>query len=211
MPSPNFDTLPAEYQSLLQLAKEKNQLEVAPLDELKGGRTGAYLYLVSVFIGDSHHVKHFILKFDYVGGATIQTAKERHHNALSHAPKNFAAQNMAKLAYEFEHEGAVALFYTGAGQSLQHFRPLASQEQQSRLEKLFGATTQYILEEWNSAAVFEQAVHPQKLLEKWLGYRLKADRQISAFIKNIFHLDPHTEGFLIQGQVFPNPFIFGLD
>lgn len=211
MPSPNFDTLPAEYQYLLQLAKEKNQLEVAPLDELKGGRTGAYLYLVSVFIGDSHHVEHFILKFDHVGGATRQTEKERHHNALSHAPKNFAAQNMAKLAYEFEHEGAVALFYTVAGQSLHHFRPLASQEQQSRLEKLFGATTQYILEEWNAASVFEQAVHPQKLLEKWLGYRLKADGQISAFIKNIFHLDPHTEGFLIQGQVFPNPFMFGLD
>jgi predicted ATPase len=211
MPSPNFDTLPPEYQYLLQLAKEKNQLEVAPLDELKGGRTGAYLYLASVFIGDSHHVEHFILKFDHVGGATRQTEKERHHNALSHAPKNFAAQNMAKLAYEFEHEGAVALFYTVAGQSLQNFRPLASQEQQSRLEKLFDATTQYILEEWNAAAVFEQAVHPQKLLEKWLGYRLKEDGQISAFIKNVSHLDPHTEGFLIQGQVFPNPFVFGLD
>jgi predicted ATPase len=211
MPSPNFDTLPPDYQFLLQLAKEGNQLEVAPLDELKGGRTGAYLYLVSALIGDSQHVEHFILKFDHVSGGTRQTERERHRNALGDAPENFAAHNMAKLAYEFEHEGAVALFYTVAGQSLQHFRPLASQENQSRLEKLFGATTQYILEEWNATAVFEQAVHPQKLLEKWLGYRLKDDGQISAFIKNIFHLDPYTEGFLIQGQVFPNPFVFGLD
>src|SRR6185295_9967796 len=137
--------------------------------------------------------------------------KERHRHALSQAPDNFAAQNMARLAYEIEHESAIALFYTVAGHSLQHFRPLASQDSQSRLEKLFIATNKYLLEKWNANAVFERALHPQKLLEKWLGYRLKAEGQIGAFIKNILHLDPSTEGFLIQGQVFPNPFIYGLD
>ena len=211
MPSPNFDKLPPEYQHLLQLAKEKYQLDVAPLDELRGGRTGAFLYLVSAFIGDSQHVEHFIVKFDHASETTRQTEKERHRHALSQAPAGFAAKNMAKLAYEIEHGGAIALFYTVAGQSLQHFRPLAALERQSRLEKLFGATNKYLLEEWNVAAVFEQALHPQKLLEKWLGYRLKAEGQIGAFIKNIFHLDPNIEGFLIQGQVFPNPFIYGLD
>ena len=154
---------------------------------------------------------HFIVKFDHATETTRQTERERHRHALSEAPKGFATQNMAKLAYEIEHEGAIALFYTVAGHSLQHFRPLASQERQSRLEKLFGATNKYLLEKWNTAAVFEQALHPQKLLEKWLGYRLKANGQISAFLKNTLHLDPNTEGFLIQGQVFPNPFIYGLD
>jgi len=211
MPPPSFDHLPSEYQYLLQLAKEKYQLDVAPLDELKGGRTGAFLYLVSAFTGDSHSVEHFIVKFDHASETTRQTEKERHRHALSGAPKGFATQNMAKLAYEIEHEGAIALFYTVAGHSLQHFRPLASQERQSRLEKLFGATNKYLLEKWNATAVFEQALHPQKLLEKWLGYRLKAEGQIGAFIKNILHLDPNTEGFLIQGEVFPNPFIYGLD
>jgi hypothetical protein len=139
MPSPNFDQLPPEYQVLLQLAKEKYQLDVAPLDELKGGRTGAFLYLVSAFIGDSHSVEHFIVKFDHTTETTRQTERERHRHALSEAPKGFAAQNMAKLAYEIEHQGAVALFYTVAGHSLQHFRPLASQERQSRLVKIFGA------------------------------------------------------------------------
>lgn len=211
MPSPTFDSLPADYQYLLQLAKEKSQLEVAPLDELKGGRTGAFLYLVSAHIGDSHNVEHFIVKFDHVGATTRQTEKERHRQALSQAPKGFASQNMAKLTYEIEHEGAIALFYTIAGHSLQNFRPLASRERQSRLEKLFGATNKYILEKWNEAASFEQALPPQRLLEKWLGYRLKPEGQISAFIQNTLQLDPQTEGFLIQGQVFPNPFIYGLD
>src|SRR6185436_3859886 len=211
MPSPNFDKLPPEYQYLLRLAKEKHQLQVAPLDELKGGRTGAFLYLVSAITGDSHHVEHFIVKFDHVSETTRQTEKERHLHAVSQAPANFAAQHMARLAYEIEHDEAIALFYTVAGQSLLHFRPLASRERQSRLEKIFGATNKFLLEEWNAAAVLEQAVHPQNLLEKWLGYRLKPDGQIGSFLRNIFHLDPHTEGFLIQGQVFPNPFFYALN
>jgi len=211
MPSLNFDNLPPEYQHLLQLAKETHQLNVVPLDELKGGRTGAFLYLASVSTGDSHRVEHFIVKFDHVSEATRQTERERHRHALSQAPEKFATQNMAKLAYEFEHAGAIALFYAIAGQSLQHFRPLAAQESQSRLEKLFSATNKYLLDEWNTAAVFEQAFHPQKLLEKWLGYRLKPDGQISSFLKDVFQLAPNTEGFLIQGQVFPNPFMYGQD
>src|SRR6185436_4783114 len=211
MPSPDFDQLPPEYQVLLQLAKEKYQLDVTPLDELRGGRTGAFLYLVSASIGNSHSVEHFIVKFDHVSETTRQTERERHRHALSQAPKGFATQNMPKLTYEIEHEGAIALFYTIAGHSLQHFRPLASQERQSRLEKLFSATNKYLLEKWNVDAVFERALHPQKLLEKWLGYRLKPEGQIGAFIRNTLNIDPETEGFLIQGQVFPNPFLYGQD
>jgi chromosomal replication initiator protein len=51
---------------------------------------------------------------------------------------------MAKLAYEVEHEGAIALFYTVAGQSLQHFRTLASQERQVNIE----AVQQVVAEEF---------------------------------------------------------------
>jgi len=211
MPSQNFDNLPTEYQHLLLLAKENYQLQVVPLDELKGGRTGAFLYLVSAIKGDSQHVEHFIVKFDRVSETTRQTEKDRHRLAFSQAPESFASQNLAKLAYELEHEGAIALFYTIAGQSLHHFRPLGSQESQSRLEKIFGATNKHLLEEWNSAAVFEQALHPQKLLEKWLGYRLTRNGNIGSLLKNTFQLDPETDGFLIDGQIFPNPLGYGLD
>ena len=68
MSSPSFDRLPPDYQYLLQLTKANYQLDVAPLDELRGGRTGAFLYLVSAFIGDSQRVEHFIVKFDHTSG-----------------------------------------------------------------------------------------------------------------------------------------------
>lgn len=211
MSPPDFGKLPSEYQRLLGLAKEKHHLDVVPLEELKGGQTDAFLYLVSVSSGDFRQVEHFVIKFDRVNEKAKPTEIERHRLALSQAPKVFAGQNMAKLAYEVEHEGSSALFYTVAGQSLQRFRTLASNELQSRLEALFGATNDYLLKEWNLESTFEQALHPQKLLEKWLGYRLKPDGQIGSFLKDKFLIDPDTEGFLIQGQIFPNPLSYGLN
>ncbi|RPJ27151.1 MAG: hypothetical protein EHM33_09045 [Chloroflexi bacterium] len=210
MSSLDFDKLPSEYQDLLRIAREKQDLMVTPLQALTGGRTGALLYLVSVSVGDSRHVEHFVVKFDRVNEKAKLTEVERHRMALSQAPAHFASQNMAKLSYEFEHEGTIVLFYTVAGQSLQHFRTLASQERQSRLETLFGATNDYLLKEWNAGAVFERAIHPQKILERWLGHRLKPNGQIASFLKDTFLLDPGTEGFLIQGQIFPNPLSYGL-
>ena len=209
--SAEFGKLPPEYQHLLRLAKEKHNLDVVPLEALKGGQTGAFLYLVSVSVGDFRQVEHLVLKFDRVNEKAKSTEIERHRLALTQAPTVFARQNMAKLAYEVEHEGATALFYTVAGQSLQRFNTLASNERQSRLEALFGATNDYLLKEWNTESTFEQALHPQKLLEKWLGYRLKPDGQIGSFLKDIFLIDPDTEGFLIQGQIFPNPLSYGLN
>jgi predicted ATPase/class 3 adenylate cyclase len=211
MSPPDFGKLPPEYQHLLCLAKEKHHLGVVPLDALKGGQTGAFLYLVSVSVGDSRQVEHLVLKFDRVNDKAKPTEIERHRLALTQAPAVFARQNMAKLAYEVEHEGATALFYTVAGQSLQRFSTLASNERQSRLEALFGATNDYLLKEWNTDSTFEQALHPQKLLEKWLGYRLKPDGQIGSFLKDKFLIDSDTEGFLIQGQIFPNPLGYGLN
>jgi len=211
IPAPTFDSLPPDYHHLLELARETYGLDVAPLAELRGGRTGAFLYLASVSSGNARHLEHFIVKFDHASGAGRQGEKERHRQALSEAPPDFASQNMAQLAYEVEHEGAVLLFYTVAGQSLQYFRPLASQDRQSRLETLFGANNGYLLEKWNAEAVFERALHPQKLLERWLGYRLALDGKVGSFLKNTLQLDPKMEGFLIEGQSFPNPLSYGLD
>jgi predicted ATPase len=209
--SADFSALPPEYQNLLRLAKEKHHLDVVPLQALSGGQTGAFLYLVSVSAGDLTRVGHLVVKFDRVNERGKQSEVERHHLALGQAPPTFAGRRMAQLAYEIEHEGAVALFYSVAGQSLQRFRTLASQENQSRLETLFAATNDYLVGEWNSGAVFQQALHPRELLERWLGYRLKPDGHVGSLLRERFLLDPDTEGFLIQGQVFPNPLSYGLD
>src|SRR5688572_2740840 len=210
MPSPDFSKLPREYQHLLQLAKEQHGLDVIPLQELKGGQTGAFLYLASVS-KDSKQVQHLVIKFDRVNEKTRSSETERHRLAVSQAPAVFSKQNMPMLAYHFEHEGAIVLFYTLAGQSLQRFHTLASNERQSKLEALFAATNDYLLKRWNIEAMFEQALHPQKLLQKWLSYRLKPAGQIGSFLKEKFAIDPDTQGFLIQGQIFPNPLSYGLN
>jgi predicted ATPase len=211
MSPPDFAKLPPEYQRLLQLAKEQHNLDIIPLQELKGGQTGAFLYLASVSDGDSRQVQHFVIKFDRISEKARPGEIERHRLAVSQAPVVFASQNMPRLAYEFEYEGATALFYTLAGHSLQRFRTLASHEHQSQLEAVFAATNDYLLREWNTESTFDRAVPPQKLLQRWLGYRLKPGGQIGNFLRDKFLIDPDTEGFLIQGQIFPNPLSYGLN
>jgi predicted ATPase len=209
--TPALGGLPPEYQLLLKLAEEKHHLAVTPLQELKGGRTGALLYLASVATRDPRRVEHFVVKLDRVNPRSKSTEGERHRQALQQAPAVFADRNMAKVAHEIEHEGAIALFYTVAGQSLQHFRTLAAQESQSRLEALFTATADHLLRSWNADAAVEQALHPQKVLQRWLGYRLKADGPIGSFLGDVFRVAPETQGFIVEGQVFPNPLSYGLD
>ncbi|HXQ36395.1 MAG TPA: hypothetical protein VN843_20450, partial [Anaerolineales bacterium] len=211
MPLPDFTKLPPEHQRLLQLAKEQHSLDIVPLQELKAGQTGAFLYLSSVSLGDTRQVQHFVVKFDRVNERAKSSETERHRLAMSDAPELFSRQNMPRLAYQFEQEGATALFYTLAGQSLQRFRTLASIERQSRLEALFAATNDYVLKKWNADSTIERALHPQTLLQKWLGYRLKPDGQIASFLKDESAIDADTEGFLVQGQIFPNPLSYGLN
>src|SRR6185436_12060256 len=52
---------------------------------------------------------------------------------------------------------------------------------------------------------FEQAVHPQKVLEKWLSFRLTAGGNIEKFLQDTCQVNPDTAGLLINGHVFPNP------
>src|SRR4026209_1348443 len=189
MPSPDFNKLPPEHQRLLQLAKEQHSLDVIPLQELKAGQTGAFLYLASISLGDTRQVQHFVVKFDRVNERTTSSETERHRLAVSDAPEIFSRQNMPRLAYQFEQEEATTLFYTLAGQSLQRFRTLASIERQSRQEALFAATNDYLLREWNASSTFARALSPQTLLQKWLGYRLKPDGQIAGFLKDKFAIE----------------------
>jgi predicted ATPase len=212
----DFSSLPAEYQDVLRLAQDTHKIEVTPLQELKGGRTGARLYLVSVSSPDSDpvqrpvgHLRHFVLKLDRKSKKTKMDELKRHSTALSQAPSGFARNHIANLAFDrVELEGAVAIFYSIAGQSLHHYRPLASYQRQSRLEMIFRATNEVLLAGWNAALTFEQAVHPQKLLAQWLGYRLQPGGNIEHFLEDACHIPQDTAGLLIQGQVFPNPLVY---
>ena len=44
----NFQSLPPEYQRVIQLAQELHHINITPLQELVGGWSGAVIYLISV-------------------------------------------------------------------------------------------------------------------------------------------------------------------
>jgi predicted ATPase len=206
--SVEFRSLPSEYQDALCLAQEQHNIQVTPLEELKGGRTGARLYLVSVSAPGGDRVEHLVLKLDRLNPLAIPDEPTRHGMALSHAPPDFARGHMAQLAYDrVERNGAIAIFYAIAGQSLHSFRPLAGYERRCQLETIFRATNELLLSEWNAVPTFDQSVHPQTLLARWLTYRLKPRGNIEGFLED-FSIPAETSGLLVQGNLYPNPLAY---
>ncbi len=204
-----FLSLPAEYQKVLSSAQTTLNIKVTLLQELKGGQTGASLFLVSVSTLDSNEVRHLVLKLDHKSTRTGKDELERHRTAMELSPGEFARDHIAGLAFErIELDDSVAIFYDIAGQSLNNYRPLASYQQQDKLEKLFGTTTSMLLSIWNRDSIFKQAAHPQKILSTWLGYRLKPGGNIERFLDENLKVPEDIPGLLIQGNVFPNPFLF---
>ncbi|MGD8752680.1 MAG: NB-ARC domain-containing protein, partial [Anaerolineales bacterium] len=206
--SPDFNHLSTEYQQVIKLAQQEHGFEVVPLRELKGGRTAARLYLVSVSINQTQQVEHYILKIDRVHKKAALNEIKRHINAQNGSSKEFVYQHMPKVAYDTEREGVIAIFYSIAGQSLQDIHPLAFFEQSNRLEIIFRETNQILLTNWNAKRRFNQAVHPRSLLDNWLGYRLKAGGNIESFLEEGYYIPPGSEGLLISGNVFPNPYVY---
>ena len=88
----DFSSLPPEYQEVLRHAREIHGIEITPLQELKGGRTEACLYLVSVTPANAKKIEHFILKLDHKSKKTDLDELKRHQSALSKAPSDFARQ-----------------------------------------------------------------------------------------------------------------------
>jgi len=205
----DFQALPQEYQHVIQLAQERHRIHITPLQELVGGWSGAMVYLVSVAYQDSSRVEHFILKLDRKAKVTRSDEIARHNQARELSPEEFARRHIPEIHFDrVDSEQAIAIFYAIAGQSLRDFRPLSGYRQQSQLEKIFSATYQYYLSEWNANATFEHARHPQALLNQWLGFRLDPGRPIEQFIQHTCRVDPDSGGFLIRSSVFPNPLLY---
>jgi predicted ATPase len=201
-----FNSLPTEYQHVIRLAQDQHDIVVTPLQELVGGWSGAVIYLVSVASQDSGRVEHFVLKLDRKKKKSKTDEIDRHNLARSKSPPDFARQHIPDLLFDrVESEDAIAIFYAIAGQSLHDYRPLSRYSRQSQLETIFLATHRYVLAEWNQDLAFEQAVHPQTLLKKWLGFRLDPGGNIEQFLREFCQVDPESAGFLIRGKVFPNP------
>jgi predicted ATPase len=167
------------------------------------------VYLVSVAYQDSSRLEHFILKLDQVGKKTRSDEIARHNQARDLSPAEFARDHIPEIHFgRVDSDEAIAIFYAIAGQSLRDFRPLSAYRQQNQLETIFEDTYRYFLSEWNAKASFEQALHPQALLKAWLGFRLDPGRPIEQFVREACRVDPDGAGFLIRGDVFPNPLLY---
>ncbi len=205
----DFQSLPEEYQHVIRLAQEAHKITVAPLQLLVGGWSGAAVYLVSVSSNETKRIEHCILKLDRKGKSTKSDEVTRHNAVMSKSTPAFAREHIAELVYaRVEHEGAIAIFYRIAGQSLLNYLPLSKYERQSQLKILFAKTNNILLNEWNGSTNFEQAIPPQKILHRWLGFRLEAGGNTERFLQETREVDPDVEGVLINGHVFPNPFLY---
>lgn len=202
----SFHSLPPEYQQVIQLAQDQHDISITPLQELVGGWSGAFVYLVSVTSQDSDRVEHLILKIDRKRPKSSSDEISRHQTVWEKSPPEFARRHIPEMGYDrVEAEGALAIFYSIAGQSLLHFRTLSSFRRQSRIETLFTATSHYLLDGWNADRTVEHVDHPRTLLERWLGFRLQPDQNIERFLREERQIPPGLAGFIVQGDVFPNP------
>ena len=205
----DFQSLPEEYQYVIRLAQDTYKITVAPLQLLVGGWSGAVVYLVSVSSNETRRVEHCILKLDRKGKSAKSDEITRHNTVTNRSTPEFARAHIAELVFDrVEHEGAIAIFYRIAGQSLLKYRPLSNYGRQSQLKTIFTQTNTILLSEWNVDATFTQAVHPQKVLETWLGFRLDEGGNTERFLQETCHVDPAIAGLLINGHVFPNPLIY---
>src|SRR5512139_3346598 len=205
-PTTDFQSQPEEYQHVLRLAQDTYKITVTPLQLLVGGWSGAVVYLVSVSSYETKRIEHCILKLDRKGKNAKSDEVTRHNTVMSKATPEFAREHIAELVFDkIEHEGAIGIFYRIAGQSLLKYLPLSKYERQNQLKTLFAQTNTVLLDEWNGNAKFEQAVHPQKVLHTWLGFRLDAGGNTERFLQETRGVNPDVAGLLINGHVFPNP------
>ena len=211
MPEPvdGFQSLPPEYQEVIQLAQERHKITVTPLQALVGGWSGAIVYLVSVSSKETRRVEHCVLKLDRISKTARSDEVTRHNTVIDKSTPEFVRDHVAELAFErVEHEGVVAILYRIAGESLLKYRPLSNYNEQDQLKTIFAETNKVLLTQWNRAQTFEQAVHPQKALGKWLGFRLDAGGTIEHFLRDTCGVHPDVAGFLVNGHVFSNPFLY---
>jgi len=205
----SFQSLPPDYQKIIQVAEKRYDIAISPLQELAGGWSGAIIYLVRVASAGSGKVEHLILKLDRKRPKSSTDEVSRHQTVRKKSPPEFTRQHIPEIAFDrVEAENALAVFYTIAGQSLLNYRTLSMYRRQSRLVTLFSATNHYLLNEWNVDLAFEQFERPDNLLKRWLGFRLESGQQIETFLQEVCHIHPDIPGFIIQGRILPNPLYY---
>ncbi len=207
-----FDSLPGEYWQVIRQAQEQLGIAITPLQLLVGGRSGAAIYLVSVAAWGSNNVRHLIMKLDRMRPKSAGDEIDRHQQVLVQSPPDFVRQHVPDISFNrVEDDQAVVIFYDIAGQSLINYQTLSAYRQQRQLEMLFSRTNEILLDGWNTDLSIRLVEHPQVLLEKWLGFRLDSGQKIESFVNHDCGIDPDIPGFIIQGNIYPNPLLYARD
>lgn len=206
---PNFDDLPPELAQVVARAEAELGLSITPLDVLVGGWSGAYIYLASVLDRSSALVQHVVLKLDRKKPQSTSDERSRHDAAVRLSPPGFASEHIPAIVYPVvETEQALAICYTIAGQSLRSFLPLSRFPRQRELETLMRVANFDLLTGWNPVPEFQRSDHPAELLNAWLGFRLKPGQPTETFLRDEVGLPPDIPGFVIAGEVYPNPLAY---
>ena len=80
------------------------------------------------------------------------------------------------------------------------------------MQAIFSVLNREVLTLWNAvAAGFDQAVHPQSLMSRWLTDRLRPEGNIEKFFDEVRRIDADTPGLIVQGRVYPNPLPFACE
>src|SRR5687767_8844381 len=142
----DFQSMPEEYQRLIQLVQDAHAITVTPLQLLVGGWSGAIVYLVSVSYNETGRIEHCILKVDRKSKLAKSDEMTRHNTVIDNSTPEFARAHIAELVFDrVELDGAIAIFYRIAGQSLLKYRPLSNYDRQNQLRTIFAQTNRILL------------------------------------------------------------------
>src|SRR5688500_7516880 len=95
----DFQSLPEEFQKVIQLAQDKYRISVAPLQILVGGWSGALVYLVSVSWNETNRIEHCILKLDRKSKNAKSDEVTRHNMVVTKSSAEFARDHIADLVF----------------------------------------------------------------------------------------------------------------
>ncbi len=98
--SADFQTLPTEYQQVIQMAQGQHNIIVAPLQLLVGGLSGAAVYLVSVSYNETKRVEHCILKLDRKSQTARSDEVTRHNTMMGKSTPDFARNHIPELVFD---------------------------------------------------------------------------------------------------------------
>ena len=199
---------PGEFREVVKAAETTYGIKITFLAKLRGGKSGAILYLAELRHKESARVEHFVLKLDEIDKEGRFPEAELHELARREAAS--FAKHIPEVPFKpIEIDGRILMFYGIAGLSLENFRPLSAyvESSQGQLDHLYGEVFQRLLSEWNLKPVIE-TTHPQTILEAWLGDCISEEGSAEAFAENTYKIGRDTEAIVIESQVIPNPLVY---